>query len=155
MLWYFDYENNLILHFLCIYWHRAKRPPDCPYLPLRLIASTTYIRTVFITIPTVAWTGILYLALGMGYPNPMILKLRFTFVCLQRKLWIHLRAKISFSIWGDMNMHKWLWKCRTETNVMENIKSWDIWKPINFFHPQIVPLRPSINLFSSNSSLPF
>ena len=29
---------------------------------------------------------------------------------------------ISFSILGDMEMHKWLWKCITETNVMENIK---------------------------------
>ena len=31
-------------------------------------------------------------------------------------------AKTSFSILGDMEMHKWLWKCITETNVMENIK---------------------------------
>ena len=31
-------------------------------------------------------------------------------------------ANISFSILGDMEMHKWLWKCMTETNVMENIK---------------------------------
>ena len=30
-------------------------------------------------------------------------------------------AKISFSILGDMEMHKSLWKCITETNVMENI----------------------------------
>ena len=35
-------------------------------------------------------------------------------------------AKISFSILGDMEMHKWLWKCITEKNVMENIKSREI-----------------------------
>ena len=35
-------------------------------------------------------------------------------------------ANIFFSILGDMNMHKWLWKCITKTNVMENIKSREI-----------------------------
>ena len=32
------------------------------------------------------------------------------------------KANISFNILGDMEMHKWLWKCITEANVMENIK---------------------------------
>ena len=39
-------------------------------------------------------------------------------------------AKISFSMFGYMEMHKWLWKCITETNVMENIKCGEIYKPI-------------------------
>ena len=36
------------------------------------------------------------------------------------------QANISLSILVDMEMHKRLWKCITETNVMENIKSGEI-----------------------------
>ena len=45
-------------------------------------------------------------------------------------------AKISFSILDDMKMHRWIWNSIRETNVMENIKSREIYKPILLSNPK-------------------
>ena len=41
------------------------------------------------------------------------------------------------SILGDMEMHKWLWKCITETNIETH----------NFIHPQALPHTPTTSNF--------
>ena len=54
----------------------------------------------------------------------------------------------SFCILGDMEMHKWLWKRISETNVMEYIKSGEILKPIisSIPKPSRTPWPPPLRI---------
>ena len=68
-------------------------------------------------------------------PSPALRSWVVLLGCLQC-IWHTSSDKNFFYCFSDMEMYKWLWICITDTNVMKNIKSGELWKPIMFAIPK-------------------